>query len=393
MSSISRRPNGHRWISYSFASKRHTLRLGGVDDRTALEFQRRLDRLIEFQKLALPLEPETIAWLSKLDERLHRSLMTAGLAASRGPSSLGELLTTHLQHLTVRGSKPSTLVNAKVLHDNLRVFFSEGRSFRTITPAECDAFRFWLLTAAGKGGRPLARATATNRCHRAKSIFALAMDNGWIGENPFRHSAKRLEVNKARDVYVTPEMFTRIVNMTADKELRLLLAMVRFGGLRCPSEVRPMTWMRVRWDEGIIIVSAPKTEGHEGQERREIPIFDTLLPFLEDAWGASDERPFLMFPRHQISNTAITGRLESLCRKAGEALWAKPFVNMRASAERDQISAGRDIEQVAAWFGHSPTTALKHYGRYVKEQKTRSVSKALRTSTTQDAPEADSDAP
>lgn len=394
MSSISRRPNGHRWITYKFSGKRHTIRLGKVDDDNASEFQRRLDRLIEFQRLALPLEAETLAWLSKLDDRLHRSLRTAGLAVSRGPATLGELLQLHEKHLTVRNCKPSTLVNARVLYTNLRLFFSASRSFRTITPAECDAFRHHLLTMGSKNQSVLAKATATNRCHRAKSVFAFAMDNGWLTENPFRHSAKRLEVNRERDQYITPEIFTRVVNATADKELRLLLAMVRYGGLRCPSEIRPMTWQRVRWDEGIFIVTAPKTEGNEGQERREVPIFDALTPFLDDAWGTdAAERTPLIFPRHQGTGAAITGRLESLCRKVGEPLWNKPFVNLRASAEHDVIAAGHTINEVAAWFGHSPQTALKHYSRVVKERKTRSVSNALRPPLERREPEALPEAP
>lgn len=393
MSSIVRRPNGHRWITYKFNGKRHTLRLGAVSDDVAAEFKRRLDRLIEFEKMGLPLEADIISWLSRIDERLHKSLMTAGLAASRGPSTLGELLALHEKHLTVRNCKPSTLHNNRVLQSNLLTYFSSGRAYRTITRAECDAFRHWLLSSGGKNGDALARATATNRCHRAKSIFKFAIENKWLDENPFKYSAKRLEVNRARDCYITLEVFRRMLDATADRELRLLLAMVRIAGVRCPSEIRPLRWQSVQWDEGVIVVVSPKTEGYEDQERREVPISPLLRPMLNDAWEHALDGQELMFPRHQGTGAAITNRLESLLRKIGEPLFPKPMVNMRASAERDAFAAGNSPDVVAAWFGHSPITALKHYSRVVKERQTRRASDALHASTKPDLPEALPEAP
>lgn len=392
MSSIVRRPNGHRWITYKFRGKRHTLRLGAVSDDIADEFKRRLDRLISYQNLGVPLEAEIVSWLGRIDERLHKSLITAGLTGSRGPTDLGELLAMHAKHLTVRSCKPSTLKNAGVLHGNLKTYFSAGRSFRTITRAECDSFRHWLLTTGGKNQTALSKATATNRCHRAKSIFKFAIENKWLDENPFQHSAKRLEVNRARDRYITIEVFNRMVNATTDRELRLLLAMVRIAGVRCPSEIRPLTWQSVQWDEGVIVVVAPKTEGYEDQERREVPILPAMRPILNDAWEHAPPGE-LMFPRHQGTGAAITGRIESLLRKIGEPLIPKPMVNMRASAERDAFAAGHAPDVVAAWFGHSPTTALKHYSRVVKERETRRASNALHASTEPEQPEAQPEAP
>lgn len=393
MSSIVRRPNGHRWITYKFAGKRHTLRLGVTSDDIAEEVKRRLDRLIEFRRHGLPADPETHAWLIRLDDRLHRSLITAGLTSARGPTSLGELLALHEKHLIIRNCKPSTLINARVLYENLRTYFSASRSFRTLTRAECDGFRHWLLTIGGKRQTALAKATATNRCHRAKAIFKYAIENKWLEENPFQHSAKRLEVNRDRDRYITMEVFHRLINSTTDRELRLLLAMVRIAGVRCPSEIRPLTWQSVQWDDGVIVVVSPKTEGYEDQERREVPILPAMRPFLDDAWEHAPEGAVLMFPRHQGTGAAITNRLESLLRKIGEPLIPKPMVNMRASAERDAFAMGHAPDQVAAWFGHSPTTALKHYSRVVKERQARAASKALRSPSEDNASEAEPEAP
>jgi site-specific recombinase XerD len=376
MSSIVSRPNGHKWICYQFHKKRHTIRLGKVDGKLVEEFQRRLDRLLEYVRLGVEPEPEVWAWRHRLDERVYRNLVTAGLAPPRGPTTMGELLAAHLQSLIAKGVKPSTLVNNRVLHTNLRTFFGEGRRLLIITPRDAEQFRAYLLSGGGQNGMKLAKATVSNRCRRARGVFNYAIKNKWLSDNPFREIATGKEWNAARDRYISAEVFTKILDKSADHELRLLLAIVRYCGLRCPSEIRPLLWTAVDWEGGVLVVNSSKTEEYDSG-RREVPLFPAVLPYLyahRETCG-SDE---LMFPNHQRTGAAITGRLASLCRKAGEVLWTKPFVNMRACAERDALQAGHPIDQVASWFGHSPAIALRHYNRVIKERKVRAASNALR---------------
>ena len=58
----------------------------------------------------------------------------------------------------------------------------------------------------------------------------------------------------------------------------------RIGGLRCPSELLPLTWGDVDWENNRLTVHSPKTEHHAGGESRVIPIFPELLPHLEEAY-------------------------------------------------------------------------------------------------------------
>jgi integrase len=66
-------------------------------------------------------------------------------------------------------------------------------------------------------------------------------------------------------------------------EWRLLIALCRYGGLRCPSEVLSLKWEHIHWAEGRMTVPSPKTEHHDGGESREVPLFPELRPFLEAA--------------------------------------------------------------------------------------------------------------
>lgn len=393
MSSLSRRPNSHYWIFYSHNERRHTLRLGAIGESDAQDIQRRLDRLIGFRRLGVEPDPATADWLSKLGVRLHKCLVTAGLATGRGPSTLGDLIERHELRIVTRQVKPSTLVNTRVLYGNLRSYFTAQRRLSAISIEDADAFRFFLLDRGGKNGGKLAASTVSNRCRRTRTIFTMAVKAGWLSANPFEHMGAGNETNPERDRYIPVELFTKIVNATTDKELRLLLALVRFCGLRCPSELQPLTWAAIDWAVNILVVASPKTERYEGQDRREVPLFEPVLPYLHEWWDADTDKPPLIFPRHQGTGASITGRLETLCRKVGEPLWPKPFVNMRASAEHDLLSQGHNINHVAAWFGHSPEVALKHYSRVVKERQARDAAGRASRHSVGDLPAVESAGP
>jgi integrase len=386
MSSITRRPNGHRWIFYKFQGKRHTLRLGKIDDKLADWVKSQLDRLLEFRQIGMPPDADLSSWLFRLDNRIHSNLVQSGLADPRGPSTLGALIKAHDASLIARGVKPSTLCNNRVLHANILGHFGAPRRLTSITLQEAEKFKLFMLERGGRSGGPLAKATVSNRLRRAKAIFAYAIKNDWLKANPFTGVTGGVEVNTARDAYITPEIFTKIINCSADRELRFLLALVRYCGLRCPSEIQPLRWSAIDWEGGVMVVHSSKTEAYGDNGRREVPMFAVVVPYLLDAWEFAPNREELMFPRHQGSGAAITNRLASLCRKAGEVLWPKPFVNLRASAERDCLKAGHQIDKVAPWFGHSPIIALRHYNRVFKEREARAAAGDLRASTPPDDP-------
>lgn len=377
MSSLCNRPNGHLWITYRFNSKRHTLRLGRVSREVAVVVQQKLDRLIQCRQVGAQLDGELIAWLHGMGDQLHGNLVQSGLAEARGPSSLGDLLKAHDGSLVARRVKESTLCNNRILHGNLLKYFGAPRRLDAITLQDAEKFFEFLNKTGGRHGGPLAIATVSNRIKRAKAVFAYAIRNGWLSKNPFDHVRTGSEVNTDRDFYLLPEVFEKIMDFSADRELRWLLALVRYCGLRCPSEIKNLTWPNIDWAAGVLVVHSPKTG------RREVPIFAAAVPYLHDAWEAAPEKTATMFPRHQGTGTAITNRLEDLCRKAGEVLWPKPMVNMRASAERDLLAAKYDVHQVAAWMGHSAVIALKHYSRVVKEREARQAQGVIRPTFTE----------
>jgi integrase len=67
---------------------------------------------------------------------------------------------------------------------------------------------------------------------------------------------------------------------------QVVFALARYGGLRCPSEVRALRWVDVLWDQGLFIVTSPKTEGHD-KATRTVPLLPRLREILLNAYGAA----------------------------------------------------------------------------------------------------------
>ena len=65
-----------------------------------------------------------------------------------------------------------------------------------------------------------------------------------------------------------------------DAEWRLIFALCRFGGLRCPSELLCLEGSDVLWDRDRIRIHSPKKEADEQGGDRFIPIFPELRPYL-----------------------------------------------------------------------------------------------------------------
>jgi integrase len=370
MASITLRPGGRYQVTFKAPNgKRQTIRLGAASEQQARTFKMRLEKLMIAVRLGDEVDPATLEWLLIVDDRYHKTLSKCGLVAKRGAKTIGELASWYVESKR-KSCKPQTIVNIKRATAPLTKFFGEDRRLATIREQDADGFREWLRTSGAKNGGPLAPTTVSRTCRRSRQLFAAAIKLGSIRQNPFGEMRKWIETNPDRDVYVDRELVKKLIDATADPELRLIIALVRFAGLRCPSEIQPLQWSWVDWDAGCLQVASPKTEHHDGHARRLVPMFPDVRLQIDQLWESTPEGAALLFPRHQGSRTAITNRLQGLCRTIGIAMWAKPFVNMRASCERDWLKT-RPIDEVAAWMGHSPTIALKHYNRAAAEGRAR----------------------
>src|SRR5262249_18134044 len=161
-------------------------------------------------------------------------------------------------------------------------------------------------------------------------FFKSAVRSRLIPSNPFEDVKPPSQVNESRKYFVSREATGRVLDACPDGEWRLIVALCRFGGVRCPSELLPLRWADVDCELGRFFGPSPKTEHHEGGAGRWVPIFPELRPHLEEAFERAERRAVYLINRYRDTNANLRTQLLRIIRRAGEAPWPKPFQNLRA---------------------------------------------------------------
>jgi integrase len=161
--------------------------------------------------------------------------------------------------------KSNTARNCRTEANSLLAYFGPAKPLRGVTAGDVDEFVVWLRQQG------LAGPTIGRRLKRCKQFFRAAVRKRLIAENPFADVKPPAQTNEARKFFVTREATARLLAACPDVQWRLIVALSRFGGLRCPSETLALTWGDVDWERGRIRVRSPKTEHLPGGEAREIP--------------------------------------------------------------------------------------------------------------------------
>ncbi len=131
--------------------------------------------------------------------------------------------------------------------------------------------------------RKLAPATIARRMRRIKAIFAHGVKRKLLASNPFGEVSTPNILPADKLAYVSQDD-TRRLWEAADPGWRTLIALARYAGLRCPSEVLSLRWADIKLAEGFMTVRSPKTEHIPGKAWRVVPIFAQLRPILEEPY-------------------------------------------------------------------------------------------------------------
>jgi integrase len=233
--------------------------------------------------------------------------------------------------------------------------------------------------------------TVRRRCGISRQFFNDAIERRLIAENPFaKMKGVAVRANKSRHYFVSREEAQAVLDACPDAQWRLLFALSRFGGLRCPSEHLALRWGDIDWERGRIVVRSPKTEHHEGKGERTIPLFPELRPYLEavrDELLASDfdpkQTPMSKQPvitRYRDSNANLRTQLSKIIRRAGLKLWPKLFQNLRSTRETE-LAEEYPMHVVCDWIGNSQAVAAKHYLQTTDEHFAKAAQNAAHNTT------------
>lgn len=354
MASLSNDPNGFRRLTFSESDgSRRTIRLGKMPRKAAEVVRLRVQALIACDRAGVPWDADLASWVGSLHDELHERIARVGLVPPRATTAatVGDLLQRFEDSSTV---KPATIAAYRQGIESIRVAFGDGRSLRSITVAEAEAWR------KGLADEGLARATQAKRTRVAKAVFRSAVRWGLIPSSPFEDLRCGSQTNAERLVYVDRDTATAVLDACPSDEWRAIVALVRFAGLRCPSELAPLTWADVDFDKGRLTVRSPKTEHHEGRGVRMVPLCAELREILDRLFAAAAEGEVAVLPTLSDPRRNLRTQLVRIIERAGVKPWPKPLQNLRASCACDWAERF-PAHVVAGWCGHTPLVAAKHY--------------------------------
>ena len=236
-----------------------------------------------------------------------------------------------------------------------------------------------------EGIKDSTRETYATAIKRTKTMLKWCVKQGWLEKDPLVGIGCGSYVNPETEQEVPMDEYRRLLDACPCQEWRTILALVRIGGLRSPSEVMRLRWSDVLWD-GVngkgprFYVRSSKTEHHRGKEGRWVPIFPGLREELEVLYfrEESEGREFVInrYPRREKTNLGT--QFDRMCLRVGITPFARPFDNMRASRSTEVFNEfGPKAESESEWIGHSSKIALQHYARVREEDFERAAGESV----------------
>lgn len=366
MASISRERNGHWMIQFVAPDgKRKTIRLGKATRKIAEATKVKVERLVAARLLGHPVDDETARWVNERDDLMHGKLAAVGLVKPRQHSrmTLVGFVDDYIKSRT--DAKPRTIINMKQARKKLEQFFGTDKLLRDVTEGEADEFQRDLQRKVGIN-------TARRICGRAKQFFRAAIRRRLIQVNPFMDVKCQVQGNEEKQYFVSPEEARKVLDHCPDREWKLIFALSRYGGLRCPSEHGLLRVGDIDWENDRMTVRSPKTEHHEGKASRQVPIFPELRPHLLDACLNPPDGQEYLVPRCRDSAVNLRTQFRRIIELAGLEPWPKLFHNLRATRQTE-LAETYPIHVVCAWLGNSQAVAKKHYLQVTEEHFERAT--------------------
>jgi integrase len=357
MASVSNE-QGRRVIQFiGTDDKRHSIRLGKCDQRTAEGVKLHVERLAGAKKTAMPIHVDTANWLASIGDELHARLACSGLTNTRqtaaiGILTLGKMVDAYIDRRKA-DMKPWSITTLKQARDKLVGFFRADKPVSEITVA--DALDFKRHLCAQHSIAYVAKIVL-----RARQFFKDAVDGELLVRSPFAKIKAGSQKNPQRLRFISRAIIDKAIEYASDIEWKVIIAFARYGGVRVPSEILALRWNDVLWDQSKILIRASKTEHHVGKESRLIPLFPELKSHLLKAFAQAEEGAVHVITRYRNLSVNLRTQFLRILNKAEIEPWPKLFQNLRSSRQTE-LTETWPAHVVCAWIGNSEVVARDHY--------------------------------
>ncbi len=305
----------------------------------------------------LPFLAQDMAYVQSQGETLKKKLRLLGVKLDQQADKCDKaVLCTYLSLFTAAksGETERKLIGTA---RRLERFFGPTKDMRDIVKTDASHFFKWLIETEGLAEFSTARRTLGY----ASQIMEAAVADGVITKNPFKAKdmPKAVLTDQKKHHYIDQRQTIKLWNAIHTEEDRIRFVLLRYLGLRAPSEIDALTWRDVNWEQLNVTIRSQKNEHHKTQAFRVCPISHAdVLPVLKAAYEhrTADDSPIV--PR--ISGAALRRRVLKWLGRAGLRVWSQLLINFRRSAVTDACSI-LPSHVVAAYYGHSEAISIANY--------------------------------
>ena len=235
------RKNGKAWrIELSKAGERPTvITLGKMPKKTAELCLSMTEQIAAANAAGQSYSVEVATWTQNIGDKLHAKLVNSGLLRQRQRRTLRAFIDDYIAERS--DWKPRTHSSFRTAMNKLITFFGEDTPLTSVTAEQCHKYKAELLRKHSQGY------TAKN-VERAKSLFTAAKKRKLIDENPFADVVVGRCTNREKMYFVLVEEAQALIDACNSPKQRLIIALARWVGLRCPSELVGLKWSEVNWE-------------------------------------------------------------------------------------------------------------------------------------------------
>jgi len=240
-----------------------------------------------------------------------------------------------------------------VIGESLKKYF--GRTpIGEITAYDIKAWREWRSKHITNKGTPIKKASLNRELAFLKTMFNLAVEWGWLEENP-ASKIKLLKGEEKRLRILTREELQRLVDC-AREPLKTIILLAASTGMR-KSEILSLRWKDIDFEHGFI-----RVESSKNSESRDVPMDDFLRKKL---LSLKRERPndFVFSRKNGERIHCIKEAFKAACRRAGISDFR--FHDLRHTAASLLAAGGCDIITLQHILGHKTLAMTQRYAHLI----------------------------